>query len=208
MDNPAQAANGKARMYTPGMPQDEIVALIRRVLMSEAEKPLDAKTISDRTDIPKGLIDKGRSLSAAPDIKRHPASKNIGIRWAFRDLSAKGKLEVPNVQFTVWEPWNQKTKLRTTLPYGGVYLLGHFKPAPKQKPRVAPALPKNVVYVGETHDLNVRPLATHNRTRRYIQIFGDADYECLYVSVFRIFRREETNRHLLRRYSDGTSKAS
>jgi hypothetical protein len=149
------------------------------------------------------LIDKDRSLSAPPDIRRFPKDGKYGVRWKFLDLSAtRQSLTVPETSFSAWKQWDSRNSLKLATAYGGVYIFGRFTSAPSRRAKTEPALPKNVVYVGETHSLNYRPLTAHDKLRRYVQMFGDALFEDLYVSVFRIFRRKHSHRLLYRRYTE------
>ena len=111
-------------------------------------------------------------------------------------------LREPVVAFSPWHPWNRRHDLKTAdnLPWGGVYLLAHFASVPGPTEVPWPDLPKEIVYVGSTKNLNDRPLTTHNRIPRYVKLFGDPTLERLCVSVFPVFCTGGRDEKLLRSY--------
>jgi hypothetical protein len=72
----------------------------------------------------------------------------------------------------------------------GLYLWARFPKNMKPKPtdRPYPNLPKQLLYVGETKNLNARPLTGgHHRLAHHRDTFGDDGLGRLYVSVARIY---------------------
>jgi hypothetical protein len=89
-------------------------------------------------------------------------------------------------------------------PCMGVYVWAHFRTPPSPDSRPFPRLPKELVYIGEANDLNVRPLTgRHHRLKHYVDQFRDRDYEHLYVSVCDVgpFRRSNAKCHALRAFT-------
>ena len=109
----------------------------------------------------------------------------------------------PDVVFSKWVRWSDRESLKTPEQWMGVYLWAHFpkkKPGPKTHPY--PRLPRQLVYVGETKNLNRRPLgAGHHRLVHYLDTFPqDSSFERLYVSVARVWKFDDTDyrRHRMR----------
>src|SRR5262245_29752654 len=81
----------------------------------------------------------------------------------------------PPVVFSAWTCWSDRSKLRTLdgQPVMGVYMLAQFSspPGPEMAPYPNPA--EQVIYVGETNDLNGRPLsgASHDALKKYRLLF-------------------------------------
>ena len=71
----------------------------------------------------------------------------------------------------------------------GVYLWAYFEQAPKPGTPPYPNLPEELIYAGETKDLDARPLGSrrHHRLAHYLDTYcDDCEFKCLYVSVFRV----------------------
>jgi len=93
----------------------------------------------------------------------------------------------PEVVFSPWTAWAKRKVLKTDVGYGGVYIWA------KRLPRapdllVWPELDERIVYIGETKNLNDRPLSWHNRIVRYRKLFGDPDLSNLYVCTCKAFK--------------------
>jgi len=172
----------KKNRYKTGMSQAEIVRIVREFLQTRPGVPCDILAIQKNTGVPKSLIDRHRSLSRRHDIKR--STKDNGVRWTYMGAVDPADIVEPKISFTHWAPWQERDELGTEHPNGGVYLLARFERQPGKRSRPWPKLPKGVIYVGQTHNLNNRPVKAHNRTERYNQMFGDPSYTHLYVSVF------------------------
>jgi hypothetical protein len=102
------------------------------------------------------------------------------------------KIDAPFIQFSQWVPWNSGRKglqSQDGSPSLGVYVWGHFLKPPSPASRPWPDIPKELIYAGETNNLNRRPLSggSHHRLAHYRARFaGDPGLEKLYVSVFHI----------------------
>ena len=89
----------------------------------------------------------------------------------------------------------------------GVYLWAHFTHGHRPAGPPYPDLPKRLIYVGETNDLNMRLLGPagrqHHRLRHYVTRFRDEAFDCLYISVFHIepFRQRDKRCNALRAYT-------
>jgi hypothetical protein len=91
-----------------------------------------------------------------------------------------------HTRFGAWTPWLQRTTLRAQVSGAGVYLLGYFEGADPSATSPNPNdLPFEVVYVGETRDLNARPLTGfYARVQeRFVDLFGAAATQHLWVAV-------------------------
>lgn len=100
-------------------------------------------------------------------------------------------IDVPPVAFSEWAPWSERVHLSKELPLMGVYLWGYFPSGSRPKVPAFPELPQDVIYIGETNDLDARLLgptgARHQRLKQYVQAYPqDTRYACLHVSVFRV----------------------
>ncbi len=119
-------------------------------------------------------------------------------------------IDTPPIQFTHWVRWcvgRDSLKTPDGQPSLGVYVWGHFAKPPSPESRPYPDLPKELIYAGETNNLNRRPLSgnchhrlVHYRARRFAD---DPKLEKLYVSVFHIdtFRPGGGRSRLLRALS-------
>ena len=96
-------------------------------------------------------------------------------------------LDAPAIEFSPWRAWRDRPEMRSDDPHLGVYAWAHFHEPPASGARPFPDLPDGLIYVGETKNLNNRPLgAGHHRLQHYRATFPrDVDLELLYVSVFR-----------------------
>jgi hypothetical protein len=117
-------------------------------------------------------------------------------------------IDVTPIQFTEWVAWSDRRRLVTPEPHLGVYVWGHFHGHPGPEIRPYPDLPSQLVYVGETKNLNIRPLGpiSHNHMglERYAETYPkDADLRHLYVSVFRVecFKDGDPRCRLLRAFT-------
>ena len=95
-------------------------------------------------------------------------------------------LTEPAVVCSPWTLWCDWSKLRRES-WGGVYLFGCFGHPPAHPPDPA-QLPREVAYIGETKDLNGRPLTAHNRVGRYREVLQDRRGERLFVPVAPLYR--------------------
>lgn len=113
-------------------------------------------------------------------------------------------VEAAPIQFTEWVPWcGGRGRLKRPEPSIGVYLWAHFAVPPAAAARPYPDLPKELIYVGETRNLNRRPLSGgHHRLDHYRDKFPDDwDLKSLYVSVFHIESVGRGRSHLLRAFT-------
>lgn len=98
---------------------------------------------------------------------------------------------VPEVAFGPWQPWGKLEDIRRNDGrWLGVYLWAHFKGEPPTDSPTPTALLEDVIYVGETKDLDVRPLSgRHHRLKHYRETFCcDPDLTKLHVAVWRVER--------------------
>jgi hypothetical protein len=96
--------------------------------------------------------------------------------------------EMP-ILFTEWVHWRERARLVTPDPHIGVYAWAHFHEQPGTDARPYPDLPSQLIYVGETKNLNYRPLGpgSHVGLERYAETYpSDHRLNQLYVSVFRV----------------------
>lgn len=104
----------------------------------------------------------------------------------------------PPIAFSPWVHWDDRPQLIDEQQFMGMYLWAHFHQKPDQT--IVPserALPEELIYVGETKNLNARPLRGlgHQRLEHYCDIFpGDSNFSYLYVSVFRVECYEDSDR--------------
>jgi hypothetical protein len=111
------------------------------------------------------------------------------------------------IQFSQWTAWHDRSRLETpdSQPTMGVYLWARFVGTPPALPPY-PSLSDELIYVGETNDLNVRPLGPrHHRVENYLELFAKVDpgLQQLYVSVYgvRPFRPKDQECHAWRAYT-------
>ena len=118
--------------------------------------------------------------------------------------SSRLGVDTPPIQFSEWVPWcGGRKRLKWPEPSIGVYLWGHFLTPPDKASRPYPDLPVQLIYVGETRNLNDRPLTGgHHRLVHYGRKFpNDPKFESLYVSVFHIEPVSRGRSHLLRAFT-------
>jgi hypothetical protein len=97
----------------------------------------------------------------------------------------------PGVTFSAWAPWSDRRRLRRDDgPWLGLYLWGRFERPPDEADRPYPVLPRQVIYVGETKHIDLRPLTgDHHRLAHYRDTFPDDDgLKLLYITVGRVER--------------------
>jgi hypothetical protein len=122
-------------------------------------------------------------------------------------MSRASAIDVPPVAFTPWVRWKKRHELRSKdgQPSMGVYLWARFRRPPVPQASPYPELPPEVVYVGQTNNLNVRPLGVprHHRLAHYIDTFGDREHRHLYVSVCHVrpFIRNDSDCYSLWAYT-------
>ena len=96
----------------------------------------------------------------------------------------------PPITFSEWVPWHDRARLkRAGRRWLGVYLWGHFRQEPPSGTRPYPNWPEELIYAGETKDLDARPLGSrrHHRISHYLDTYGeDTELKFLHVSVFRV----------------------
>jgi hypothetical protein len=117
-------------------------------------------------------------------------------------------VEVPPVRFSPWTRWARRRELKSKdgQPSLGVYVWARFEQPPSSDARPYPDLPAEVIYVGQTNDLNVRPLGAHrhHRLASYRETYRkDPTCERLYVSVHHVepFVRADARSHALWAYT-------
>src|SRR4051812_39025098 len=94
-------------------------------------------------------------------------------------------MDEPELTFSPWLRWRDRTQLITDEPRMAVYLWARFDQSPPST-AAYPQLWPNVIYVGETNDLNARLLRDerHQRIAVYRDVFADdPNCERLFVSV-------------------------
>jgi hypothetical protein len=116
------------------------------------------------------------------------------------------RLTEPPVTFSPWTPWQQRARLRTPDSTMGVYLWGRFSTPLDTSSLPYPDLGGDVIYVGETNDLNVRPLGPtrHHRVTNYLELFpDDPTLAQLYVAVCTIapFQPQDAACHAWRAFT-------
>lgn len=104
------------------------------------------------------------------------------------------------VSFGRWRKWLEVEPLARRV--GGVYLLGHFPEGPSTAVPHHDALPRGVVYVGQSKDLNRRPLSSHPREARYRELFGDDACASLWVAVGELYETGCADYAMKRVYAD------
>jgi hypothetical protein len=113
------------------------------------------------------------------------------------------------IAFSNWVVWDKRKELekdewRRSL---GVYLWAHFHEPPDAKVHPYPELPRELVYVGETKDLNMRPLQgnAHQRLVHYGDTFprDRQSRRFLYVSVYHVqeYREDDERSKTLRAFT-------
>jgi len=100
------------------------------------------------------------------------------------------RINPPQITFSQWTPWSDRARLRRSdgRPWLGLYLWGHFHQPPTST-EPYPKLPQQLIYVGETKHLDLRPLTgeQHHRLIHYRETFSDyLNLELLYLSVCRV----------------------
>ena len=121
-------------------------------------------------------------------------------------MTAATVIPDPVVEFSQWVPWRDRRSLRTGAPWMGVYLWARFETPPDAEAGRYPALPVQIIYVGEANDIEVRPLGSrrHDHVRKYVREFpDDPDLRLLYLSVGRVapFRPSDPRCHALRAFT-------
>jgi hypothetical protein len=118
------------------------------------------------------------------------------------------RLTEPPVTFSPWTPWQERSRLRTPDAHAtmGVYLWARFSTAPDASSFPYPDLREEVIYVGETNDLNVRPLGPtrHHRVTNYLELFpDDPTLAQLHVAVCTVapFRPQDAACHAWRAFT-------
>jgi hypothetical protein len=106
-------------------------------------------------------------------------------------IENRAVIEPPEIIFSEWVRWDERARLKSRdgEPSPGVYVWGRFAQAPPPNLRPYPEIPEELIYVGETKDLNVRPLGRgrHHRLTHYSDCFPeDRSRGRLYVSVFHV----------------------
>jgi hypothetical protein len=115
-------------------------------------------------------------------------------------------MDEPELNFTSWVRWRERGRLITDEPTMAVYLWARFEnPPPPVKPNPE-HLPQELIYVGETNELNARLLrdGRHQRLVVYRAAFpDDSNCERLFVSVAKVapFRPQEQECHALRAFT-------
>lgn len=98
-------------------------------------------------------------------------------------------IDKPQLTFSPWTRWNDRASLRRSdgRPWLGLYVWGYFQ---NRRPSGAPYpdLPEQIVYVGETKHLDLRPLTEpHHRVSHYKETFPeDVNLDNLYLSICRV----------------------
>jgi hypothetical protein len=97
----------------------------------------------------------------------------------------------PGITFSEWFAWADRPQFRRRDgPWLGVYLWGRFDAPPPGTDRPFPELPSQVIYIGESKHLDIRPLSgDHHRLIHYCDTFSDdPDLRKLYLSISRVER--------------------
>jgi hypothetical protein len=115
-------------------------------------------------------------------------------------------LAEPNVEFSRWVAWRDRASLQLGTPCLGVYLWGRFEEPSDAHIDAYPVLPRQLVYVGESNDIEARPLGgrAHEHIAKYVVAFpDDAGLERLYVSICRVarFKPRDPHCHSLRAFT-------
>lgn len=101
-------------------------------------------------------------------------------------------IQSPEVKFSEWVPWSERSRLRQPDgPWLGLYLWARFDLGPPASTAPYPSLPEQVIYVGETKHLDLRPLTgEHHRLAHYRDTFRDDPALKYLVSVCRVKKFE------------------
>jgi hypothetical protein len=117
-------------------------------------------------------------------------------------------IEPPPIKFSKWVRWKERGSLRALDGASmGVYLWAHFHRTKKAQSSPYPDLSRDLIYVGESNDINARLLeprgGQHHRLEHYRRIYlADSELALLHVSVFHIepFRRD-SHCHAIRAFT-------
>jgi len=99
--------------------------------------------------------------------------------------------DIKKLQFCRWVPWTRRfSLLQDDGPWLGVYLWGRFRRDPSPSAKPYPNLPRQVIYIGETKNIDRRPLTgVHHRLVHYRDTFpDDQNLQMLYISICRVHR--------------------
>jgi hypothetical protein len=116
-------------------------------------------------------------------------------------------IQPPPIEFSHWVPWKDRGSLKRSGASMGVYLWAHFHDTNQAQSPPYPNWPRDLVYVGEANDVNVRPLGTagqrHHRLTHYRRMYqADSELRLLYISVFHILPFErDPHCHAMRAYT-------
>lgn len=120
-------------------------------------------------------------------------------------------IDPPPIVFSEWVRWGDRARLKAAdgQPSPGVYLWARFAHPPKSGSHPYPDLPEELLYAGETKNLNVRPLGgrtsggtPHHRLAHYGDCFpDDAARALLYVSVFHVIPFKQGDKQCLRAFT-------
>ncbi len=98
----------------------------------------------------------------------------------------------PTIVFSEWVPWRERGRLKSRdgQPSMGVYVWAHSQVGSIPKASPYPEPPEELIYVGETNNVNVRPLGErrHHRLLHYVETIRprDSTLKNLWISVFHV----------------------
>jgi len=92
------------------------------------------------------------------------------------------RITVRPIRFGDWRRWDKRRMDSVGPSQGGVYLLAHCRSGSAPVTATVDSLPREVVYVGNTKDLDTRPgIGSHDGVKRYRQDIDSTD-ERLFVA--------------------------
>jgi hypothetical protein len=99
-------------------------------------------------------------------------------------------IRVRPISFDDWKPWKNRKRPSDASREGGVYLLAHCQSGSPPARASEGSLPREVVYVGVTKDLNSRPiLGRHDGVSKYHKQIDRTD-ERLFVAFAPLFETD------------------
>ena len=186
--------------------QQQRLKRVKAFLKTRPGVPLHFGDIRHATGVPKSQVDYKGMLSADPEIERTEemfyASGKMRTFWAYTGKPGPLRdLKAPTNKFTKWVPWNERDELFFDEDdiHAGIYMFACFTdedPSPERMRATTEKVPRQVIYVGMSKNLNNRPLTTHNRPDRYREIYDDPDLEALYVCILPVFPISDPDRSL------------
>ena len=185
--------------------QELRVERVKAFLKTRPGVPLHFGDIWHATGVHKSQVDYKSMLSADPEVERtkamfHPSGK-MRTFWAYtgneRNLR---EIKVQDVDFSEWKAWTKNRNdlvQKTEDVHGGIYMFAHFTDGvPPAERATVEDVPKEVVYIGMSKNLNNRPLDKHSCIARYRENFDDSDLDHLDVCILPVYAVKDPDRML------------